>query len=135
MLRLATPYDIPSINKLFFALKAQTGWAQVHEQATDAELYDFTLSKLQSPTSVCYVWDDGDIRSFCGASLSHFYIPPYMPTVFEWGWAGPPKLAVTCWRACCDWGRKHGAAWAGRVTGKPGMNPDKVTESITWERL
>jgi hypothetical protein len=137
MFRLATLDDTPALVDAMYKLKDQSQWAAVEEHAPTAQLTDWIRERLSSPRSVCYVWDDGrdDISAFCGASLSQFYLPPHMPTVFEWGWYGSPKRAVQCWRACCAWGKKHGAEWAGRVSGKVGTDPRRVIEAITWEKL
>ena len=136
MVRLAYHQDIPQVTQLLYNLKAQTAWALVEGEWNNAHIQQFLHEQLRDPRSVLYVWDAGtNLTAFCGCSTSRFYLPPHMPTMFEWGWAGPKRAATACWVACRAWAKKRGIHFACRVTGRPGSHARRIHEYVTWEVL
>lgn len=128
--------DIPQLREMMKQLKPQTAWAQVQGDYSDTTLDTFLGSRLNDPRSMCKVFKDrGRITGFAGVALSQFYLPPYMPLVFEWGMGGDKRAAVKCYRACCEWAKSKGAEWAGRVSASPGDRSDRVLEPIVWSKL
>ena len=137
MIRHATHADIPALTQGMMALKDHTGWSAYHQPGYNHDtLTAFLTARLLHPQSVLFVWDPGTgVSAFCGGSLQWFTLPPYMPSVLEWGWFGPARPAAKCWNALCEWGRDHGAELAGRVSAVPGTHPKRIRESLTWKVL
>lgn len=137
MLRLATYEDIPEIVDGLIKLKQHTGWSQYRQPGYNpSALREFVTQQLNSAVSVCYVWDTGrGIQAFCGGELRRFNLPPYMPCVLEWGWYGPARESVRCWKKVRQWGVLRGAELAGRVHPRPATSKRRVVEEVIWEIL
>jgi len=132
MIRLATAADIPWLVEQMLRVKAETNWRTLEGDYTAETLRPFLTTCLGSAHSVCYLWDD-PMDAFCGVTLGAMYLPPHLPYVFEWGWAGPSRHSIECWRACRRWGQRHGAVLAAR--GLADSRTTQIRETITWERL
>lgn len=136
MIRLATYTDIPYIVEGMVALKVRTGWAcYLTDGYTHENLQQFVKDRLSDSQSILYISEPtaGSLQGFCGASLNQFYLPPYMPLLFEWGWFGSPKEAARCWRASVQWGLKRGVQLVGRVHVSKGTRPSKIIEQQVWK--
>ena len=131
MIRLATEQDILWLIEQMLIVKSTTAWKDVPGAYHADTLRPFLLNQLRAADSVCYVWDD-PVDAFCGVTYGRMHVPPHLPYVFEWGWAGPPKHAVACWRACTHWATRRGAVLACRSVSQPGVS---IRETLTWERL
>jgi len=139
MVRLATPQDIPWLTEQMLALMPHTAWAKASKgyKYNYDTVHKFIVNQLSRADSVCYVWDGGvgDISAFCAGSCSQFYLPPYVPLMFEWGMAGPKHEIKHCWLALRQWAKRHNIEWIGRVKAEPGKSSVCVTEHMVWKRL
>jgi len=117
-------------------LVQQTGWKQYPHGVTVAQVQAFVQEKLLDPQCVMYVYEvDSKVVAFCGAALGRMFVPPHHRSVYEWGWYGPKREAVTVWQRVVEWGRKKGATIAGYVSAKPGTRTNVVEEHIIWKVL
>lgn len=138
MLRLLRHTDIDTVVRMMLALRHTTAWSKyTREGYTYEALQQFISDRAFDPRSVCYVWDTGHggVSAFCGGTLTPFNLPPHMPVVYEWGWYGSPREAVTCWKQVCAWAKLRGAELGYRVSGRPGSTMNKFCELGTWEVL
>ncbi len=136
-LRLAQHSDIPQVAEMMFQLKSTTGWSHAqHPGYNLPAITQFIAERLLDESSVVYVCSSGsDVVAFCGCRLGQLPWPPYLITIGEWGWAGPARESVRCWRACVQWGQRRGAGCAYRVSAQPGKKRTRITETVTWEVL
>lgn len=118
-------------------LKAHTTWGAYDQPGyTQEALTRFLAEQLVSPDAVCVVWDTaGRPDAFCGGRLSTFVLPPFMPLVFEWGWAGSPRAATRCWQRVRQWGKQKGAQMAYRAIPYTPSSKTRIRELVTWEVL
>lgn len=137
MVRLAQEQDLSWLIQAMLHVKRSSAWRDETTEYNEQSLRDFLTTQLHNSHSVCYVWqaDDDRPEAFCGVLLQRLVQPPHMPLVSEWGWAGPTRQAVKCWRACTQWGKKQGAVYGYRVTASNNVHPRRITESVTWEKL
>jgi hypothetical protein len=137
MFRLAHYSDLAYLIHAMLAIKQQTGWRDEPGAYTAETLGVFLTKRLYDPCSVCYVWeaDNGVPTAFCGCYLTRLFLPPYMPVLLEWGWTGPKRQAVSCWRACTQWGKKNGAVYAQRATTSIKLHPRRIDTTVVWEKL
>lgn len=136
MIQLAQESDIPLLVQGMLQLKQSTGWSQYYQPGYNATtLSQFITDRLYDSRSVLYVsYDTSNVlRAFCGASLNQFYLPPYMPLLFEWGWFGQPRAATQCWQYAVRWGKKRGAQLVGRVRARNSQQPRKIVEEYVWK--
>jgi hypothetical protein len=137
MLRLATDTDIPELVRMMLAVKADSGWANEPGAYNADTLTEWTALQLRESWGLCVVWeaDPARLSAFCGVTFDALLHPPHLPFVYEWGWYGPVREAALCWRACTDWGRKHGAVYGKRATSNGRVHARRIEETMTWEKL
>ena len=137
MIRLATQDDVPAIVEGLYDFAESTKWRELYTTWPSRQtLREFVNRELTNPKSILYVYQDGEmITGFCGVSLSQFYTPPFIKTMFEWGWYGPPRVAASLWRQACNWAKERGVELAGRAVVLETSTPQKITEQMIWRRL
>ena len=137
MIRLATTDDTSVIADALYDYVEQSRWSLVYTHwPTRKVLKEFVTQQLTNPRSLLLVYEhEGIVTGFCGVTLSQFYTPPFIKTMFEWGWYGEPKVAASLWRQCCDWAKERGVELAGRGSITENSTHEKVVEQMTWRRL